>query len=500
MESFLERERRRCGLLLPIFSLPGPHGTGELGPAALHWLDFLAEGGQGLWQVLPLNPTGHGNSPYQSPSALASDPFLIGLESLKEDGLLEKKDFIGLPGLPGSRIDHSAIRPLRTALLRKAVSRFLAYGIGPDYENFCVKERDWLEDYALFSVLGDRFATADWTRWPTSYRDRKRSALERAQEEWAAELSTYRVEQYLFQRQWDQIRRRAARLDISLVGDMPIFVSHDSVDVWSRRKLFDLDEAGLPRTVAGVPPDYFSATGQRWGNPLYRWEQHREEGYGWWASRFRRALSLFDAVRVDHFRAFADYWEIPAMEPTAVRGRWVEGPGEEFFRTMEHALGPLPIIAEDLGILSERAVALRDRLDLPGLRILLFALDDYHENSPFLPENFVENCIAYTGTHDNDTAAGALLGTEEGATRRRNLLLKILPQRYGHLHLIDGAMAWLAESRARWLILPIQDILHLGSYARMNIPGTTEGNWTWRLMEKDLELVDRDLLRRLGAR
>ncbi|MDR0340337.1 MAG: 4-alpha-glucanotransferase, partial [Puniceicoccales bacterium] len=366
--------------------------------------------------------------------------------------------------------------------------------------NFCTKERGWLEDYALFSVLSNRFATADWTRWPAHYRDRERSALGKAREEWAAELAVYGVEQYLFQRQWDQIRSCAARRDVSLVGDMPIFVSHGSMDVWSRRELFDLDGTGLPRTVAGVPPDYFSATGQRWGNPLYQWNLHREENYAWWVSRLRRALSLFDFVRVDHFRAFADYWEIPAAEPTAVRGRWTKGPGEEFFRAMEHALGPLPIIAEDLGILSERAIALRDRLDLPGLRILLFALDDYHENSPFLPENFVENCVAYSGTHDNDTVAGALFGDGENATRRRDLLSRILPQRYGHLHPIDGAMAWLAESRARWLILPVQDILHLGSDARMNTPGTAEGNWNWRLTEKDLESVDRDFLRRLGAR
>jgi 4-alpha-glucanotransferase len=471
-----------------------------LGPVALRWLDFLAECGQSLWQVLPLNPAGHGHSPYQSSSALACDPLLIGLEGLQQLGLLEKSDFADFPRHSAAHIDHDSIGPPRRALLRKAIERFLAGGGDRDYELFCAREGSWLEDYSLFSVLSERFGSTDWSRWPAAQRDREKLALERAREEWAAELAIRSAEQYFFQKQWEEVHKRASELAISIVGDMPIFVSQGSVDVWTRRELFDLDGAGSPRAVAGVPPDYFSATGQRWGNPLYRWERHREEGYGWWIGRLRRALSLFDAVRVDHFRAFADFWEIPAAEPTAVRGRWVEGPGEEFFVAMENALGPLPIIAEDLGILSERAIALRDRLGLPGLRVFLFALDDCHEDSPFLPENFVENCVAHTGTHDNDTFAGALFGDGEKSLKRVELLTKILPKCYGNLHPIDGALAWLADSRARWLILPVQDVLHLASDARMNIPGTAEGNWTWRLRESELGTVDRDFFRRLGTR
>ncbi|MDR2668197.1 MAG: 4-alpha-glucanotransferase [Puniceicoccales bacterium] len=491
---------RSSGILLPVFSLPSNYGIGELGPAALRWLDFLHSCGQKIWQILPLNPAGFANSPYQSSSSMAGNSLLIGLEGLLEDGLLEKSDFDGFPPGGGNRVDYDRITKPRNILLRRAAGRFLADGGTRDYEIFCAQEKPWLDDHALFCALSQRFATADWISWPSEFRDRRESALISAEKDLVEEIATERVLQYFFQRQWSALRRRASQLSISIVGDMPIFLSHSSVDLWKNRELFHLDGNGNPMAVAGVPPDYFSATGQRWGNPLYRWDKHRETSYAWWICRMARAISQFDALRVDHFRAFADYWEIPASEPTAVHGRWVDGPGEDFFRALEDKLGPLPIIAEDLGILSEKAIALRDRLALPGLRIFLFALDDYHGGSPFLPENFIENCVAYTGTHDNATAFESLFGPGEESSKRLALLKKILPPKYSGAHPIDGAIAWLASSRARWVIFPMQDLLHLGSEARMNKPATVVGNWSWRLDNGQMESLDRQFLLSIAKR
>jgi 4-alpha-glucanotransferase len=474
----------------------------------MEWLEFLADCGQRLWQMLPLNPTGPGNSPYQSSSSLAGHPLFIGLEELRREGLLEAKDFEGYPTSPGpNHISYETICPVRMKLLRRAAERFLSEGDRRDFDRFCTEEAHWLDDHALFSVLTDRHPGQPWTAWPEPYRRRDGVALRRIREESAREWDTHRALQYIFQRQWRNVRERARTLGIRLVGDIPIFIAHGSADVWAHPELFALQEDGHPRAVAGVPPDYFSATGQRWGNPLYRWERHRQSGYEWWAMRLRRSLQLFDTVRIDHFRGFADYWEIPAQEPTAIEGRWVEGPGEEFFTTMAKRLGPLPLIAEDLGILSDRAIALRDRLGLPGLRVLLFAFDDYHPDSPFLPENFVENCVACSGTHDNDTILGTFFGAGGNGNdpgdlraRRREILAMALPERHRNRPIADGLLAWLAESRARWVIFPMQDILHLDGRSRTNVPGTATGNWAWKLAPGDLERVDREFLRSLGRR
>ncbi|MDR1435841.1 MAG: 4-alpha-glucanotransferase [Puniceicoccales bacterium] len=492
-------DSRRSGILLPLFSIPGRYGIGELGPAAMRWLDFMAECGQKIWQLLPINPTGFANSPYQSPSIMGCDTLSIGIEGLLGDGLLENGDIGKLPP-NGSRIDYGSATELRMRLLRLAATRFLESGADGGFETFCAKEDYWLGAHGLFCALRERFGTENWTLWPSGFRsvDGAKSIL--GEKAIAKKVSTECALQYFFHRQWEAVRRRAASLSISIVGDMPIFASHGSVDVWANRDLFALDETGNPTSVAGVPPDYFSATGQRWGNPLYRWNKHLELGYGWWIKRMASAFEKFDAVRIDHFRAFADYWEIAAEEPTAVNGRWAAGPGKEFFRAAAKKLGPLPIIAEDLGILSNKAIALRDELDIPGLRILLFALDDYRASSPFLPENFPENCVAYSGTHDNDTAKSALFDSGEDSSRRLALLKKIMPPHYSKMHPIDGAIAWMADSKARWMILPMQDILHLGSEARTNRPSTTVGNWSWRLGEKQLESVDRDFLRQIARR
>jgi 4-alpha-glucanotransferase len=310
--------------------------------------------------------------------------------------------------------------------------------------------------------------------------------------------------QYFFHRQWQSVHRRANELNIKIIGDVPIFVSHDSADVWANDELFDLDSSGKPQFVAGVPPDYFSKTGQRWGNPLYCWDMHKKTNYSWWAGRLRRALKHYDALRIDHFRAFADYWEIPAEESTAMHGRWQNGPGKGFFLSIAKQLGQLPLIAEDLGMLSDAATTLRDELDIPGLRVLLFAFDEYNQSSPFLPENFVENCVAYTGTHDNDTICGTFFcddssskTTQRRHISRRFILTKLLPRHLHKMPFHHALMKWMADSVAKWVIFPMQDVLCLGSYARTNTPGTVAGNWKWKLTNSDLEKVDKDFIAKL---
>ncbi|MDR3316607.1 MAG: 4-alpha-glucanotransferase [Puniceicoccales bacterium] len=493
----------RCsGILLPVASLPGPYGIGELGQTALDWLDFLCDCGQKIWQILPLNPIGYGHSPYQSVASLACEPLLISLEELHRDGLLLGKE-LPTPSF-GNHIAYGAIEKKRMELLKRAAERFLTDGCGADFTEFCWREVGWLEDHALFQVLWKYFQYKPWVDWPEPLRKRDKGALGRMREQFSGELAVQRVLQYFFHRHWEAIRQRARELGIKIVGDLPIFVSSDGADVWAHGELFDLNPDGRPRVVAGVPPDYFSATGQRWGNPLYRWEIHEREDYAWWVTRLRRAMGLHDVLRVDHFRGFADYWEIPAEKPTAVEGRWVRGPGKEFFVAAGRQLGTLPLIAEDLGILSDDAVELRKSLVLPGLRILLFAFDDYCEKSPFLPENFGENCVAYTGTHDNDTVLGTFFdgpnGTEEERqmrAKRRSILEKILPEPYQSLPLGQALLAWLANSEAQWVIFPMQDVLQLDGNARTNVPGKASGNWEWKLDGKSLGSVDRNFLRRL---
>jgi 4-alpha-glucanotransferase len=472
---------------------------GELGPCTIRWLDFLAECGQGIWQILPIHPPGPGRSPYQAHSAMAGDPLLIGLEGLLSDGLLERSECAPFPESPAGCIAHGTVLPARERLLCLAAKRFLDSGPDQNFLKFCRTEADWLDDYALFDLLQSLFPGLPWTAWPAPIRNRDHASLATLRDQFLEKIALRQALQYLFHRQWLEMRARAAANGIKIFGDLPLFVAQHSADVWSRRELFDLLPDGTPRVVAGVPPDYFSETGQRWGNPLYRWDRHEETGHGWWLQRLERATALHDALRLDHFRGFVSFWEIPADEPTAVGGRWVQGPGEDFFRKIFAKLGPLPLIAEDLGILGKDVIALRNRLELPGLRILLFALDDFHPTSPYLPENFSENCVAYTGTHDNDTLHGALFENGTASASRRSLLHSILPTAYrGHAQ-EDGVLAWLADSPARWVLFPLQDVLHLGSSARINRPGTANGNWSWRVSDDQLGSLDRKFLRRLGS-
>jgi 4-alpha-glucanotransferase len=489
---------RASGILLPISALPGIHGIGDIGPAALRWLEFLHESGQKLWQILPIHPTGYGNSPYQSTSAMAYNPLLISLEQLAYDGLLSRADFADYPQTSKNYVEYERLIPFREKLLSKAAEKFLKGGRLDGYHKF-LEEQSWLEDYTLFEAISGQFPGRAWSEWPEALRRRESDALEKIRRELAPELALGKVKQYFFHSQWQWLRRRARQLSIKIIGDMPIFVAHHSADVWSHPELFDLQSDGMPSVVAGVPPDYFSETGQRWGNPLYAWEQHAATQYAWWAERLRCAMDLYDVVRIDHFRAFADYWEIPAAEETAIHGTWREGPGLKFFAELKAQLGELPIIAEDLGILSDAAVKLRDQLGVPGLRILLFAFDGDDPKSPFLPENYVANCVAYTGTHDNDTAVGTFSGDGPGKMRRM-LLGKRLPETCIDFQFPKNLLHWLAGSSARWVIYPMQDVLGLGSNARTNTPGTSENNWKWKLSGDELTPELQILLRQLGLR
>jgi 4-alpha-glucanotransferase len=463
------QKRRSAGILLHPTSLPGPYGVGELGPEALEFVEFLRRGGQRIWQVLPLGPTGAGGSPYSAYSAFAGNPLLISTERLIEDGLIPDA-----PESPAGRVDYRSVIPAKSERLRAAYRRARP---GKDFEAFREEHRVWLEDYALYAALRTRFDGLPWTAWESGLRDREPEALARAREELEEEVRYHEFVQYLFFEHWGEVKEAANDAGIEVIGDIPIFVSHDSADVWANRDLFYLDESGDPTVVSGVPPDYFSETGQLWGNPLYRWERVREDGYAWWVQRMRMALTLYDAVRVDHFRGFSAYWEIPAGEETAKGGRWVEGPGERLFEALDRSLstgGELPIIAEDLGEITPDVEELRDALGLPGMKVLQFAFS--HPENPFLPHNYTsDDWVVYTGTHDNDTTAGwwASASGEERDFARRYLGREFVS--------VWDLIRLAYSSVARRAVVPMQDALELGTGAKMNLPGTGEGNWEWRL-------------------
>ncbi len=464
---------RAAGIILHPTSLPGPYGIGDLGPEAHRWVDWLASTGCGLWQVLPLNPTGYGDSPYQSFSAFAGNPYLVSPDLLAADGLLVDTDLADVPAFPPERVDYGAVIPWKVGLLDRAYDRLVASGLRPDFDAFVTAEAAWLDDFALFMALKDAHGGGAWTGWPAPVRDRDPQALAAARTEHAGLVDRHAFRQFLFFRQWGAVRARAAGHGIRIVGDAPIFVAHDSADVWAHRDLFFVEPDGSPTVVAGVPPDYFSATGQLWGNPLYDWEAHAATGYAWWISRLRAALRQVDLLRIDHFRAFADYWEIPAGAETAVHGRWVDGPGKAFFDAVEEALGELPIIAEDLGELSEQVPELLRAVELPGMRIFQFAFDGEPE---FFPHRYPEQCVAYTGTHDNDTTNGWFRSATPAQRAEALAYLGSDGEDFA------GAMiARLWASDAAFVLAPLQDFLRLGSEARMNLPGRMGGNWAWRL-------------------
>jgi 4-alpha-glucanotransferase len=473
----------RCsGILLHITSLPSPHPVGDLGPAAFEFADFLASAKQRVWQVLPLNPTdgAHGNSPYSSVSAFAGNALLISPERLVEDGLLRADD-LPSPVEPRARCDYDAAAAEKQRLLARAFDRFRATGrLRAEYEGFASINAHWLDDYALFVVLKRRLGGAVWNRWPEDLRNRREEALREARAENAIEIERETFVQFLFFRQWMALKARCNGAGVRLLGDIPIYVSYDSADVWRDGGIFKLDSAKEPRFVAGVPPDYFSETGQLWGNPVYDWDVLRATRYRWWMERFAHNLGLFDIVRVDHFRGFVGYWEVPAGERTAVKGRWVKAPADDFFEALRGRFPALPIVAEDLGVITPDVKEVMARFEIPGMRVLLFAFGEDDPAHPYLPHNYVPNCLAYTGTHDNNTVRGWF--EAEALPEERARLARYFKAGFSARNVHIGLVRYLLMSIAGTVVVPMQDVLGLGAEARMNRPAVPHGNWEWRLL------------------
>lgn len=487
------RFKRSSGVLLHPTSLPGRHGVGDLGAAAYRFVDWLAGAGQTFWQIMPLGPTGYGDSPYSSFSAFAGNTLLVSPERLVEQGLLAKDDLRDAPEFPAARVDYGEVIEYKRGLLEKAYRKFRAGGFARgDYDGFLDYASAWLEDYALFAAIKDAHGGEPWNTWEEGLARREESALSRARRELGEQVEAHKFYQYLFFEQWLRLKRYCWEKGVRVVGDMPIFVAHNSADVWSRPRLFKLEETGAPAAVAGVPPDAFSKTGQLWGNPVYDWDRMRRDGFEWWKGRVRETLKMVDVIRLDHFRGFAAYWEVPAGHETAERGRWVEAPGRDLFRALGEAHGQqLPIIAEDLGTITPDVHALRDEFGFPGMRVLQFAFGGDPRDT-HLPHNYTRDTVVYTGTHDNDTtvgwyeAHGAAEDPQEAARllRERDYCLRYLNSdgREVHWDFIRAALSSVADLA----IVPLQDVLGLSSEARMNTPASTEGNWAWRLREGDL--------------
>ena len=481
-------EYRASGLLLHVTSLPSPYGVGDLGASAFSWIDRLHDAGLAWWQALPLGPTGYGNSPYQSMSSFAGSALLISPGSLIADGLLQASD--AQSHFSADAVDYDSVIPFKQRLLEKAWANFKAgqhsdRDLAPAYDEFCARQAHWLEDYALFRALKAKYHGAYYLEWPAELVQRSSSALAEARRELASQIDQVRFAQFLLFRQTDQVKQHAHAKGVSLIGDLPFFVSPDSSDVWANPELFLLDEQHRPRFVAGVPPDYFSAQGQLWGNPVYNWDAVGSTGYRWCIDRLRALLAHVDGIRLDHFRGFAAAWYVPAGAPTAQSGQWVAGPGASFFQAVQTELGHLPFIAEDLGVITADVPALRDQFRLPGMRVLQFAFDS-HADNPYLPHNFVHNTVAYTGTHDNATTRQWY---EELPDYQRQNFWNYLQRAPGTS--ADAArelmrLAW--SSPAALAIAPLQDLLNLGSEARMNVPGRADGNWRWRVREDMLSV------------
>lgn len=483
--------QRQSGILLHPTSLPGRYGIGTFNDIAYEWVDFLETTRQSLWQVLPLGPTGYGDSPYQSFSSFAGNPYLISLEDMVEERLLDKSALENAPDFPADRVDYGAIYNWKLPLLRQAAAAFAQRGkaeLQAEFATFCADQASWLDDFALFMALKDAHNGASWNTWDMDLRSRKPNALAQAQSQHAEAVHSHKFNQWLFFRQWTKLKAYANSKNIRIVGDIPIFVAMDSSDTWTSPQEFFLDSQFQPTVVAGVPPDYFSKTGQLWGNPLYRWQNMKLNGYSWWLRRINAALRLYDIIRVDHFRGFAGYWEVPAGEPTAVKGKWVKGPGADFFAAVQKQLGDLPIIAEDLGEITPDVIELRNRFNLPGMKVLQFSFST-DATDKFLPHNYQHNFVVYSGTHDNDTTRGWY---EESSTQKERDHFR----RYFHT---DGSEAAWTLIDAAWssvaliAIVPLQDVLNLDSSARMNLPGRASGNWAWRVGVKDVtpDVVER---------
>lgn len=467
---------RLSGVLLHPTSLPGPHGSGDLGPAARHFVDWLHGAGQSIWQILPLGGIGPGNSPYMSSSAFAGNLLLIDLDELRQHGWLAEADLAPEAVADPRRIDFDTLVPWRMSRLARAARHFMAApgAHAAAFAQFKAEQANWLPDYSLFMSLWEHHGFIDWTDWPAPLARRDSAALAQARERHAERIAFYEFCQWSFFRQWKALRAYANQRGVQIMGDAPIFIAHQSAEVWARQELFELDAQGRPTVVAGVPPDFFSETGQRWGNPLYRWSAHAAEGYAWWTERIRRIFEMTDLVRIDHFRGFAGYWEIPADEPTAIKGQWKPGPGAALFEAVAAALGPLPIVAEDLGVITPDVVALRQRFNFPGMLILQFAFGGPSDNS-YLPHNHTPDSVVYTGTHDNNTTMGWWHAASEGERHHVRSYLAT-----DDAHVLPAMLRAAAASVADTAIFPMQDVLGLGAEARMNVPGVGDGSWAWR--------------------
>lgn len=480
---------RSAGVLLHPTSLPSAHGIGDLGPTAHAYLDWLDAASVSWWQILPLNPPGPGHSPYSATSTFAGNPLLISLQLLVEDGLLSEEDITSGTAFPDEWVDFDTVIPFKRALLRRAFEnhRRLVGGLGAEIESFRAHNHNWLEDYARFAALKNAHDGAPWYEWPRPLAFKEPDALAAWSEGHRDEIETEVFAQYVFSRQWSSLRDHAADVGIKILGDVPIFVAHDSAEVWAHPELFLMDDQRRPNVVAGVPPDYFSPTGQLWGNPLYDWDRMAEDGYKWWIERLGHTMDQVDLVRLDHFRGFASYWEVPADAEVATHGRWVNGPGRAFFDVVAEKLGGLPFLAEDLGEITDDVVALRNELDLPGMAILHFGFSP-EPRSSFIPYAHTPKVVAYTGTHDNNTSLGWFL--EDTTEGERELVLSYTGTDGSEVHwdlirLALGSVAGLA-------VVPHQDLAGLGADCRMNTPAVADGNWTFRLMPWMLDNAIRD--------
>jgi 4-alpha-glucanotransferase len=485
---------RRSGVLLHPSSFPGPWGIGDLGAAARSFVDFLGDTHQQLWQILPLGPTSDDGSPYSSFSSSAGNPLLISLESLAEEGLMPP---VTAPGTPAAApFDPHAVRAAKLPALKRAAEAFATAAdsrVRDEFERFCVERADWLDDYALFMALKEAHPGKKWNQWPAALVRREPAVLEQARASLRDQIAFHKFTQFAFFRQWSALRDYAHQRGIRIAGDIPFYVAADSVDVWANPQNFALmPDTFEARLMAGVPPDYFSATGQLWGNPVYDWDHLQSSGFDWWTRRFRRLTHLVDIVRIDHFRGFQAFWQVPYGERTAIKGSWAECPGDAFFHALEHELGHVPVWAEDLGLITAEVERLRDDFDFPGMKVLQFAFDDKGAENPYLPFNYPQNCICYTGTHDNDTTAGWWAGLN--AAQRKQVADYVGPDATSEIHwaMIRLAMGSIADT----VVVPLQDVLGLGTEARMNVPGRAEGNWSWRY---DATALDAGVKARLNS-
>jgi 4-alpha-glucanotransferase len=490
-------KERKSGILMHITSLPSPYGIGDLGPEAYKFADFLYDSGQRIWQILPLNPTKieFGSSPYSSPSAFAGNTQLISPDVLLNEGLVSPRDIEDAPKFSVKRVEYPAVLAYKQALLAKSFSRFMQRKEkGSAFSEFCDRNRYWLHDYAVFEALKKRFREMRWNQWPEGLRDRKSTLLKAYEKELGHEIEEIIFFQYLFHRQWSSLKLYCDRKNIQIIGDLPLYVSYDSADVWSHPELFKLDSAKNPTVVSGVPPDYFSKTGQLWKNPIYRWDKLKGNRYSWWMRRIEHNLNLFDIVRIDHFRGFEGFWEVPSTHETAEKGSWVEGPGEDFFGALRERFRSLPFIAEDLGEITPEVLELRDNFGFPGMRVFQFAFGDDPSSDFHKPHNYTKNCVAFTGTHDNNTLVGWLFERHgfSGRSKKEIVMERKRALKYiGRNRARKKGIHWefirtVMMSAASFVIFPMQDILGLGREARMNRPGEPHGNWEWRLFSPKL--------------